>query len=168
MLNTVASHFFGKYKKIKIDCQLNKTIKKVYNISKTALRAPAHACYNKADFRTRKAQQAQTPNGKIFITRPTPHRKVRHAHRRTLAPTKAELRTRKAPASAISERENHNHHAPHQPRKVRPAHRRTLATTKAELRTRNDQASAIMVKSPNHEHHIKESTSLRFRCRAWV
>ena len=25
-----------------------------------------------------------------------------------------------------------------------------------------------MVKSPNHEHHIKESTSLRFRCRAWV
>ena len=85
------------------------------------------------------------------------HGRCAPAHRRTLAPTKAELRTSKDSASANPERKTakqsaHSHHG-----RCAPAHRRTLAPTKAELRTRKDSASANSerktAKQSAHSHH---------------
>ena len=67
---------------------------------------------------------------------------ARHAHRRTLATTNAELRT--TTSSAIT----HSPPPPRRARKVRHAHRRTLATTNAELRTTTSSAITLSPTAP--------------------
>ena len=131
-------------------------ITRPHSTPEDAPRAPAHACYNKADFRTRKSPRKRKLTTEKFSSRaPTPHRKVRPAHRRTLATTKPNLEREKDLQAQTYNGKifiTRPHSTPEGAPRA-PAH---ACYNKADFRTRKRPASANLERK--NFHHAPHST----------